>query len=208
MIKTIQKIKSFQSYTKGWNFGEGQEFNKKIIKKAIDLVEFSHDCGFQEMDAFPGLNGEIMVTLYLDCEYWEFTIESEKSVTFVYEYDDEVILYKEKLHFNNILRKIKDIAIDKFIVVSHNNLKSFNNKLCSSLEFSTSNIMTGKRKDSTALLSNLPQMEEYPFLVKNVYWSKNRQSVRILGNTIHTQQVANLQFSGNLTKIYSQTNAN
>ncbi|MBP0016884.1 MAG: hypothetical protein J7647_04920 [Cyanobacteria bacterium SBLK] len=208
MMKTISKIETFQTYPQGWSFGEGKKFKNKIIRKAIDLVRFSYKVGFREMDAFPGLNGEVMVTLYLDREYWEFTIESEESVTFVYEYDDEMILCKENLSFNNILRKIKNIAIDKFVVPSYKTLRSFNNQLCGSLEFSTSNIMTLESKDLRVWHSNLLPMEESLFFIKNVSCNKNKQSVRILENTTHLQPVANQQFSGNLNKIYSPKNVN
>lgn len=208
MIQTIKKINSFRNYVKGWSFGEGQAFNNKIVEKAIDLVKFSSHCGFREMDAFPGLNGEIMVTLYFAQEYWEFTIEPNESVTFVYECDDEVILYKEKLKFKNILERINSIAIEKFIVASHNNMRLFNNKLCGSLEFSTSNITTLERKDLRVLHSNHLLMEASLFSIKNVYWSKNKQFVRILENTTHPPQVAIPRFSGNLKNRYFPTNAN
>ncbi|MEZ4733902.1 MAG: hypothetical protein R3E79_42970 [Caldilineaceae bacterium] len=41
--------------------------------------------GFHETDAFPGLNGEVMVTVYQGSDYWEFTLEPTETITFVYE---------------------------------------------------------------------------------------------------------------------------
>jgi hypothetical protein len=108
---TIAKIQSFSDFARGWSFGEGVPFAPSILLKATQLIKTAHVLGFQETDVFPGLNGEVMVTIYLGADYWEFTIEPDETVTFAYERDDETILYEEGLPFEFAISSITGIAL-------------------------------------------------------------------------------------------------
>jgi hypothetical protein len=55
------------------------------------VAKTAHTLDFPEMDAFPGLNGEIMITVYQGNEYWEFTLQPTETITLVYERDDETV---------------------------------------------------------------------------------------------------------------------
>jgi len=89
----IEKIQSFGNFTQGWSFGEGVPFAPSILLKAMQLIKTAHALGFAETDAFPGLNGEVLVTIYLEADYWEFTIEPDETVTFAYEKNDKTLIY-------------------------------------------------------------------------------------------------------------------
>jgi hypothetical protein len=93
---TIEKIQSFGDFNQGWSFGEGGPFAPSILLKAMQLIKTAHALGFAETDAFPGLNGEVMVTIYLGADYWEFTIEPDETITFAFEKNDEPIVYVER----------------------------------------------------------------------------------------------------------------
>ncbi len=112
--QTIKKIHSFRELSEGWSYGEGIKLNENIIKKAVKLAEAAHRSGLSETDAFPGLNGEIMMTVYHKSDYWEFTIEPDERVTFVYERDDALLAYEEGLDFFEGLKKIYEIC--KFVI--------------------------------------------------------------------------------------------
>ena len=90
MQTTLKKILSFAQFQEGWSFGEGVAFAKSTVDKAVQLAKTAHTLGFHETDAFPGLNGEIMITVYQGNEYWEFTLEPTETITFVYEKADEI----------------------------------------------------------------------------------------------------------------------
>lgn len=109
--RTIEKIQSFSNFTQGWSFGEGVSFTPTILLKATQLIKTAHALGFTETDAFPGLNGEVMVTIYLGADYWEFTLEPDETITFAYEKDDETILYEEGLPFEFAVSSITSIAL-------------------------------------------------------------------------------------------------
>jgi hypothetical protein len=107
---TIDKIQSFAKLHPGWSFGEGIEFEPAILNKALQLAKTAHTLGFQETDAFPGLNGEIMVTVYQRDDYWEFTLSPKETITFVYEKGEETVVYEEGLPFEFAVSMLTNLA--------------------------------------------------------------------------------------------------
>lgn len=112
-----KKIQSFQTLSDGWSFGEGVAFRPHILNKANQLIKSAHAVGFQEMDVFPGLNGEIMMTIYLEEKYWEFTIEPDESVTFVYEVNNETRIYEDGLPFEFAVSMITNLGVQNNMLI-------------------------------------------------------------------------------------------
>lgn len=110
MQTTLKKIQSFAQFQQGWSFGEGVAFAKTTLEKATQLTKTAHMLGFHETDAFPGLNGEVMVTVYQGSDYWEFTLEPTETITFVYERDDETVTYEEGLPFEFAVSLLTNLA--------------------------------------------------------------------------------------------------
>ncbi|MBA7696828.1 hypothetical protein ES703_105480 [subsurface metagenome] len=48
-------------------------------------------------NAFPGLRGQVLVTVYRGNQYLEFSVEPDGTVAFLHEVDDREIDYREKL---------------------------------------------------------------------------------------------------------------
>jgi len=107
--QTAQKIENFRQLPVGWHFGSGVPPTGDTIQKAIALNRVAAQVGFTKTNAFPGVDGEIQITLYDDSVYLEFTIESDGTITFVYEHDNKEILYKEKLSLDEAVRKIQEL---------------------------------------------------------------------------------------------------
>jgi hypothetical protein len=107
---TVEKIQRFADFEVGWSFGEGVAFAQNTLNKAIQLAKTAYTLGFQETDAFPGLNGEVMITVYQDNEYWEFTLQPAETITFVYERDDETVTYEEGLPFEFAVSLLTNLA--------------------------------------------------------------------------------------------------
>ncbi len=110
MKTTIEKIQSFVQLQPGWSFGEGIGFAQNTLNKAIQLAKSAYTLGFHETDAFPGLNGEVMITVYQSCEYWEFTLQPTETITFVYEKGEETVVYEEGLPFEFAVSVLTNIA--------------------------------------------------------------------------------------------------
>ena len=107
---TERKIRGFKRLQKGWHYGEGRPFGDNIINAAISLHKEALRLGFFETDAFPGANGEIMVTIYRHEHYLEFIIERDLTVTFSREDGDDETRYEEGLTLNNAIRVIRDFS--------------------------------------------------------------------------------------------------
>lgn len=92
---TQKKIKSFFNLSPGWNYGEGKEIDFDIISLAVNLHNTILYYGFTETDAFPGLDGEIRITIYHKDYYFEFTINENQTVDYCKELKDDSIETRE-----------------------------------------------------------------------------------------------------------------
>ncbi len=90
----------------GWHFGEGIPISISIIKKAIEIDKEIFNYGFLKTEAFPGTNGEIMVTIHYFDDYFEFIIENDETVTFLHEFKNKTLYSEENMSFINALHKI------------------------------------------------------------------------------------------------------
>ena len=98
---TTDKIRSFKQLKKGWSYGEGVPFKDSMLNDAISLIREANVAGFYRTNAFPGLNGEVMCTIYHKEHYLEFSIEIDGSVVFCREDGDDEVCYQEKLSLND-----------------------------------------------------------------------------------------------------------
>jgi len=105
---TRRKLASFRELKQGWHYGEGVPFSQCVIKSATTINQEALQLGFTETDAFPGIGGEIRVTVYHNIHYLEFTVETDGQITFVYEKDQEEIYYEEKLSLQESKRRLKE----------------------------------------------------------------------------------------------------
>ena len=103
---TKKKIDSFCKLPKGWHYGEGVPASKKRIEKAHKINDFFHSYGVNT-DAFPGIEGEIQVTAYLDEYYWEVTIERDNSIVYVFEVNEVERECTEKYTWQQVRNKVE-----------------------------------------------------------------------------------------------------
>ena len=67
--------------------------------------------GLQKRMHFLASTAKVMGTIYLGQGYWEFTIEPDETLTFIYEKDTETIFYEEGLPFECAASRITNIAL-------------------------------------------------------------------------------------------------
>lgn len=176
-----QKIRSFQDIPVGWCYGEGATFQPGIIDSATKLHSYALSKGFFETDAFPGVNGEIRITLYKDKYYLEFTIENNESITFAHEKDDNEVLYKENITYDDALKLID----------------FFWDEIWNSSEYCTATITTQGSNDFKVWLLKTPAAgAEFLYSKNSVPWMPESPFVITLVNTTRKLQ-AILQSSGN-----------
>ena len=103
---TEARIFSFRNLCDGWHFGEGVEVSESVLNSALALHSKIVAAGFIRTDAFPGLDGEIRVTVYQETMYAEFTLEKHGKWTFVLEEGEVEKEYQEFLSFEEAVSKI------------------------------------------------------------------------------------------------------
>ncbi|EJP16517.1 hypothetical protein [Leptospira interrogans] len=103
---TWNKLDNFATFKDGWNFGEGKAFEYNVLSSARYMLSDILYTGFTITDAFPGIDGEVRLTIYHNRSYLEFTINESLFVDFVLEENDNVIEEKQNLSFNDALNLI------------------------------------------------------------------------------------------------------
>jgi hypothetical protein len=178
---TVKKIRDFKKLEKGWHYGEGELFKDSMLDNAIALIREAFNLAFYTTDAFPGLNGEVLCTIYHGEHYLEFILEPDGSVTFSREKKghessgEEEICYQEGLSLQDAKEKIGE----------------FGKEIWNTYAFSTRNITTTRENiDSTVLLSKIQgKNPAYRSLTNVASSSQGRQSANIFKNiTSESQQ--------------------
>ncbi len=105
---TERKIRRFGEFEKGWHYGEGVSFEQSVLDNAIAMNQEAIRLGFYETDAFPGLSGEVMVTVYSSDHDLDFIFERDDSVTFCHEEGDKEICHEQGLSFQDAKVRIAE----------------------------------------------------------------------------------------------------
>ena len=65
--RAIERLDIFATYQDGWHYGEGEAYSAATIAHARRMIaQFAEDAeGDEGIDTFPGLNGDIGVSLYI-----------------------------------------------------------------------------------------------------------------------------------------------
>ena len=110
LYSTENKIKGFRELPRAWNFGKGHSPEDWTVETAIVLNSKARTLGFMETDAFPGTDGEIMVTIYFHNHYLEFTIEPTRKITFYRERNKIEISYQEEVSVEDAKAKLMEFG--------------------------------------------------------------------------------------------------
>jgi hypothetical protein len=108
---TVEKILRFSELEKGWNYGEGELFATDAIKAALEFHREVIFNGHSSTDAFPGLDGEIQITIYEGEHYFAFERERSGTWIFTHEKNNEEVESHTELSFENAKEKLKSINL-------------------------------------------------------------------------------------------------
>lgn len=187
--QTEQKIRGFGKLAEGWHFGEGVRPSSDFINRALRLHSDALAMGYAETDAFPGVSGEIRVTIYRGRTYLEFTFEADGSVTFVHEDGGVEIEYTEHLTQHQAFQRLLKTQM----------------RLWATSESYTRDTMIAGRHDSKVLRSKIPPTVVSLSSTKNVHFKKADPFARMFASFTQPR-LAIPRFSGTfLVRHYLQT---
>jgi hypothetical protein len=86
-----KKIRSFSNLRAGWHYGQGGPILEDRINKAIKIHALLKYIGFLETDAFPGVDGEILLTCYFGNHYIEILVDTAGEISIYHEKDSDVV---------------------------------------------------------------------------------------------------------------------
>ena len=184
---TTKKIRNFRRLKAGWHYGEGYSFDENVLHKAIKLHEHALLLGFYETDAFPGIDGSVILTAYNGPECLEFTLTPSGNIQYRLERDDVEVYDEESI----TLPQAEDI------------LRTFRWERCRPFAFSTSGTMIATENAFVPRHSHVSGMA-FLFLMKNASYHLDEPFANTLSSTIPQQQV-NPRFFGDSQPIYSQS---
>jgi hypothetical protein len=107
-----KKLLEFKMLKPGWHFGEGIVIPTKNIEIAEEIYKNTVRIGIIDIDVFPGIGGEVRVTIYKtdeNNEYYEFTIENNGEISFLKEVNYEEVCERDKMSIKDVIDLIEKI---------------------------------------------------------------------------------------------------
>jgi hypothetical protein len=108
--KTEEKIRSFSALPAGWHFGSGHAPSQEMVATAIQWHRHLIRLGFTVTDAFPGTNGEIMITAYEGARYIEILLETISTISLIQESDGKEVRCLDQATPDQVFRALGEIA--------------------------------------------------------------------------------------------------
>lgn len=108
--QTIKKIENFATLQKGWHFGEGNSISQDRIALVVYFLKQAEEWNIIRSNAFPGIGGEVEVTLHYKDATITFTWETDGTITVVEDENGEIVLDIEGLNYNDAERELWKFA--------------------------------------------------------------------------------------------------
>jgi hypothetical protein len=185
--KALDKIADFKNLQVGWHYGGGRPPNPTIVNKAKRIIEHSAMLAV-ESDAFPGVEGELMVAVYSNEKYLEFTVEVDGLITFVMEVEGEETEYKEGLSLYEAIKK----------------LVTYCGRSWNTSESCTTSTMTPNEENLRVWHSEILPVAEFQSSLRNALKKKLATYVSTLGDTIQIRPVTPKSSGHSHFKIFQE----
>ena len=174
MVDTQEKIRGFSLLPTDWHYGSGQPASQTAVAIALLFESFIKLAGFPDTDAFPGIDGELMVAGYNGTNHVQVTIEPDETFRVAHELDGSEVFYKEGLSADDAVRHLSKAS------------SRANRQIWVSSASSIPNIMTAEKVGLSTSLSDhsqtLPERPVYHALNRTVQFSPADQSATISQN--------------------------
>lgn len=186
LVVTTRKLSEFGSLQPGWHYGGGVQISQNLIAKARTVAQNAISLGFPETNAFPGVDGGILITVYKGNSTFEIRLFPDGRVRFVKEVDDEDVAFLENVTLERAIELLEGEAT----------------ALCLSGLSTLGTTMKSSNALEARPLSRL-QTAEYPSLTQIALKPNRRLFVSTFSSSIGETPVT-LQSSGSFTHMFSQ----
>ena len=83
-----KKLEEFEALEDGWHYNEGVKFDKQVLDISKNISDFCVSNGYDDQEIFPGISGDILLSLYNNGED-EIEIQIDEKLNFIYLYFSE-----------------------------------------------------------------------------------------------------------------------
>lgn len=113
--KALKKLNSFSELERGWHYGSGLPISGEVLSYAREMLSLFESFGISNTNAFPGRDGEVLLTGHRGGIYIGLTIEASLLVTLVCEDGGEDARYVENCGKEQIKAELKSVAAEKWL---------------------------------------------------------------------------------------------
>ena len=114
-VSTREKIQSFADLPAGWHYREGVPAKELALKLALILLGDLERAGFADNDAYPGIDGSVMISAYDLPDSYDFDVRPSGRITVAHarEGEDDDIFYQEGMTLEESQQKIKEFRLSQ-----------------------------------------------------------------------------------------------
>ena len=189
---TARKIESFRSLPAGWHYGQGGPLNMVVIEKALEMDGYYRKLGFTSTDAFPGADGELMITAYRGPHCIETTISTDLRYSVTYECDGaEMSATPNDINEVSAKRKVLQIGAEIWLGL---------------LGLSTEGSTTKRVRGSQASRSRTLKVGGFLSSVEIAWMPQGSQFANTSGHITPSESLASHQFTGSSGNQYFLAN--
>ena len=134
--ETRGKLVGFAYLPEGWHFKQGIPAKEIALTTAVRILNDLEKAGFNRTDAYPAIDGGVMVSAYDLPNSYDFDIKPSGLITVAHERGDEDVFYQEQMAVVEVLGKIKEFGVSK----------------CHTLDFLISGITTAGNTDASKVM--------------------------------------------------------
>lgn len=160
LMATAAKVASFRNLPRGWHYGDGVPASEETAQTAKNLLLGMAHAGLWKTNAFPGIDGQMMVTAYHRNQYFEMSVEADGSVVFVYEENRREVIYRENLTPAEALNLLHEVVRDSLWVSSASYTTTISTRFAETLRAMLSKTRLVKAESQSLTRSALEEAAE------------------------------------------------
>ncbi len=107
------KLIGFAYLSNGWHYNQGVPAKEHTLKTALMLLSGLEEAGFHYTDAYPGIDGSVMISAYDLPDSYDFNVKPSGLITVAHDRESDDLFYQEGMTVDGALGKIKDFGASK-----------------------------------------------------------------------------------------------
>lgn len=186
---TAKKIRSFGALPIGWHYGQGRPLSVDVINKALAIDGYYRQLGFTTTDAFPGADGELMITAYRGPNCIETIISTDLHYSVTHERDNTEISAAQGVSEIISKRTIKQIGAEIW-------------RSLGLLGLSTESTTTKRGRGLQGSRSRTQKVAGFLSFSESVWMPQRNPFANTSGTITLNESLANPQFTGSSRNQY------